>query len=327
MELQMPRAIVMHAPGGPEVLKVENVDVGAPGPGQARLRQTAMGVNFHDVYVRTGLYKTLPLPGIPGLEAAGVVDAIGPGVTQVKVGDRVGLITLAYGGYAETRLADADQLIRLPASVDDRTAAATLIRGLTALVLVRHVHRIEPGQTILVHAASGGVGRLAAQWARHLGATVIGTVGSEEKARAAREYCNHVIQYRTENFIDRVQAITGGAGVDVAYDAVGKDTFLGSMACLARRGHLVNFGQASGPVDPIPMTLLFQKSNSVTRPNLFHYIDTRARRNEMAAELFETLRKGIVTPGTIHEYRFEDAGRAQHDMEERKTAGAVILAA
>jgi NADPH2:quinone reductase len=178
-----------------------------------------------------------------------------------------------------------------------------------------------------VHAASGGVGRLVGQWARHLGATVIGTVGSEDKARIAREYCQHVVLYRSENFVERVQAITGGKGVEVAYDAVGKDTFMGSMACLARRGHLVNFGQASGPVDPIPMSLLFQKSNTVTRPNMFHYIDERPRRERMAAELFDALGRGVIEPGTIHEYGFEDAGRAQQDMEDRKTAGAVILTA
>ena len=322
----MAKAIVMRATGGPEVLNVENVEVGAPGPGQARLRQTAVGVNFHDIYVRTGLYKTLPLPGVPGLEAVGVVDAVGAGVTQVQVGDRVGNLSQAYGGYAEARLAEADQLIKLPASIDDRTAAATLIRGLTALMLVRHVHKVGPGLTVLVHAASGGVGSMVCQWAHHLGATVIGTVGSEEKARSARESgCDHVILYRTENFVERVQTITAGRGVDVAYDAVGKDTFMGSMACLARRGHLVNFGQASGPVDPVPMTLLFQKSNSVTRPNLFHYIDERERRTKMAAELFETLASGVVTPGGIHEYAFEEVGRAQQDMEARRTAGAVIL--
>ena len=322
----MARAIVMRAPGGPEVLNVENVDVGHPGPGQVRLRQTAVGVNFHDIYVRTGLYKTLPLPGIPGLEAVGVVEAIGAGVTQVKVGDRVGCLTATYGSYAEARLADADVLIKLPDSLDDRTAAATLLRGLTAQMLVHHVHKIGPGHIVLVHAASGGVGRLLCQWAHQLGATVIGTVGSEEKARNARESgCDHVILYRSENFVERVQAITGGRGVDVAYDSVGRDTFLGSMTCLARLGHLVNFGQASGPVDPIPMSLLFQKSNSVTRPNLFHYIADRPRREEMAASVFKALADGIITAGASNEYRFEDIGRAQRDMEDRKTAGAVIL--
>lgn len=322
----MARAIVMHTYGGPEVLQVENVDVAEPGPGQVRLRQTAIGVNFHDIYVRTGLYKTLQLPGIPGLEAVGVVEATGPGVSQVKAGDRVGFLTTAYGSYATSRLAEAEQLIRLPSAIDDVVAAATLLRGLTALMLVRYVHMVQPGQTVLVHAASGGVGRLVSQWAHHQGATVIGTAGSEDKARSARDNgCDHVIQYRTENFVDRVMAITGGAGVDVAYDAVGKNTFMGSMTCLARRGHMVNYGQASGPVDPVPMSLLFQKSNSVTRPNLFHYIDERARRDEMAALLFDALAKKIISPGAIHEYRFEDIGRAQQDMEQRKTAGAVIL--
>jgi NADPH2:quinone reductase len=179
---------------------------------------------------------------------------------------------------------------------------------------------------VLVHAASGGVGRLLCQWAHRLGATVIGTVGSEDKARSARESgCDHVILYRTENFVERVQEITGGRGVDVAYDSVGKDTFLGSMTCLARLGHMVNFGQASGPVDPVPMSLLFQKSNSVTRPNLFHYIEDRPRREAMADSLFSALASGVIAPGTIHAYRFEDIGRAQQDMEDRKTAGAVIL--
>jgi NADPH2:quinone reductase len=322
----MARAIVMRAPGGPEVLKVEDVEVGQPGPAQARLRQTAIGVNFHDIYVRSGLYTTLPLPGIPGLEAVGVVEAVGPQVEGVKVGDRVGCLTITYGGYAQSRVVDADSLIALPDSIDDRTAAATLLRGLTAQMLAHHAHPIRPGQTVLVHAASGGVGRLLCQWAHHLGATVIGTVGSEEKARNARTNgCDHAILYRTEDFVERVQAITHGRGVDVAYDSVGKDTFLGSMTCLARLGHMVNFGQASGPVDPIPMSLLFQKSNSVTRPNLFHYLADAPRRKEMTASLFAALAAGTITPGAIHEYRFEDAGRAQHDMEQRTTAGAVIL--
>jgi len=322
----MPRAVVMRAPGGPEVLELQSIDVGAPGPGQVRLRQTAVGVNFHDIYVRNGLYKTLPLPGIPGLEAVGVVEAAGPSVDNVKVGDRVGCLTISYGGYAEMRLADAGTLIKLPDEIDDRTAAATLLRGLTARMLVHHVHEIRPGVTVLVHAAAGGVGRLLCQWAQHLGATVIGTAGSEEKARSARQSgCDHVILYRTDDFVEGVRAITGGCGVDVVYDSVGKDTFMGSMTCLARLGHMVNFGQASGPVDPIPMSLLFQKSNSLTRPNLFHYLADPPRREEMTAALFEALTRGVITPGAINEYRFEDVGRAQQDMEQRKTAGAVIL--
>jgi NADPH:quinone reductase len=323
---QMTRAVVMRAPGGPEVLRVENVEVGAPGPGQARVRQSAAGVNFHDIYVRAGLYKTLTLPGIPGLEAVGVVEAIGPGVTDVKIGERVGCLTPTYSGYAQMRLATASELIKIPDSTDDVTAAANLLRGLTAQMLVCYVHKVETGQTVLVHAAAGGVGRLVAQWAHKLGATVIGTAGSEAKARSARENgCDEVILYREENFVDRVQTITKGRGVDVAYDAVGKDTVMGSMSCLALRGHMVNYGQASGPVEPIAMSVLFQKSNSVTRPSVFHYIDTPARRAQMAADLFDALAKGVITPGEIHQYRLEDVGQAQQDMEDRKTAGAVIL--
>jgi NADPH:quinone reductase len=312
----MPKAIVMRTPGGPEVLRVEEVEVGDPGPGQVRLRQTAVGVNYHDIYVRSGLYKTLTLPGIPGLEAIGAVEAVGPQVTRFKVGDRVGCLTTSYGSYAAGRLAAVDTLFRIPDAVDDRTAAATLLRGLTAQALVFHTHRI----------AAGGVGRLVAQWAHHLGATVIGTAGSDDKARVARASgCDHVIQYRIEDFVERVQAITGGRGVDVVYDAVGKDTFTGSMTCLARLGHMVNYGQASGPVDPIPMSLLFQKSNSVTRPSVFHYLADQPRREAMTDSLFEALSQGIITAGAIHEYAFADVGRAHSDMEARKTAGAVIL--
>ena len=322
----MTRAIVMREPGGPEVLRVEHVDVGDPAPTQVRLRHTAVGVNFHDIYVRSGLYKTLPLPGIPGLESVGIVEAVGQRVDSVAVGDRVGCLSLGYGAYAERRLADADTLIALPDSIDDRTAAATLLRGLTARMLVHDVHRLGPGMTVLVHAAAGGVGRLVCQWARELGATVIGTVGSEAKARSARASgCEHVVLYRTEDFVARVRAITGGSGVDVAYDSVGRDTFMGSMACLAPLGHLVNFGQSSGPVEPIPMSLLFQKSNSVTRPNVFHYIADPVRRDAMAAALFDALTAGVLTPGAIHAYPFEEVGRAQRDMAERATAGAVIL--
>lgn len=322
----MARAIVMRAHGGPEVLRLEQVNVGEPGAGEARVRQTAVGVNFHDIYVRTGSYRTLPLPGVPGVEAAGVVEAVAPDVNHVKIGDRVGYVTPAYGAYADQRLIPAELLIRLPDAVDDRTAASMLVRGLTTQTLLHEVHKIEPGHVVLVHAASGGVGRLLCQWAHRLGATVIGTVGSEEKARMARDNgCDHVILYRSENFVDRVRAITKGRGVDVAYDSVGKDTFLGSLESLAKLGHLVNFGQASGPVEPIGMSQLAQKSNTVTRPILFHYIEERSRRDARAASLFKALGDGVITSGACHEYRFEDVGQAQRDMEERKTAGAVIL--
>jgi NADPH2:quinone reductase len=322
----MARAIVMRTPGGPEVLQLERVTVGAPGAGEVRVRQTAVGVNFHDIYVRTGLYRTLPLPGVPGIEAVGVVEDVGSDVSDVQVGDRVGYVTSAYGAYVDERIVDGDLLIRLPDTIDDRTAASTLLRGLTAQVLLHQVHKVEPGHVVLVHAASGGAGRLLCQWAHRLGATVIGTVGSDEKARMAQANgCDHVILYRSENFVDRVHAITDGRGVDVAYDSVGKDTFLGSLASLASPGHLVNFGQASGPVEPISMAQLAQKSSTVSRPILFHYIRQRSRRNAMAASLFKALEERVIASGAYHEYRLEDVGQAHLDMEQRKTAGAVLL--
>jgi NADPH2:quinone reductase len=237
------RAIILGTPGAPEVLKPEPITLAAPGEGQVLLRHTAIGVNFHDCYVRSGLYATLPLPGVPGLEGVGVVEAVGPGVSGLRPGERVVYMTREYGGYATARLISASQLFKVPDGLDDRTVASSFLRGLTAFALVRQVTAIRPGQTMLVHAAAGGMGRLVCQWASHLGATVIGTVGSEEKAVAARENgCTHTILYRTENFVDRVRDITGGRGVDVAYDSVGKDTFEGSIKALALRGHLVNFG-------------------------------------------------------------------------------------
>jgi NADPH2:quinone reductase len=319
------QAIVLREPGGPEVLKSERVTVGAPGKGQVRLRHTAIGVNFHDCYVRSGLYTSLSLPGIPGLEAVGVVDAAGPDVVEFSPGDRVGYITLGYGGYASARLIEASLLIRLPESLDDRTAAATLLRGLTAQVLVRQVFPVRAGHTVLVHAAAGGVGRLLCQWARHLGATVIGTVGSEQKALLARSSgCEHIILYRSENFVEKVRTLTQGRGVDVVYDSVGQDTFHGSLQSLAIRGHLVNFGQSSGPIEPFRISMLFEKSNTISRPGVFHYF-TGSDRDTMAEALFSALADRVITAGHCHEYAFEDAAKAHADMESRKTAGAVLL--
>jgi NADPH2:quinone reductase len=320
----MDRAVVIRGAGAPEVLKTESITVGSPGRGQVRLRHTAIGVNFHDCYVRSGSYKTLALPGIPGLEAVGVVDEVGPDV-DFSPGDRVGYITREYGGYASARLIDSSVLIRLPDGLDDRTAAATLLRGLTAQMLVRQVFPVRAGQTVLVHAAAGGVGRLLCQWAHHLGATVIGTVGSEEKAKIAHASgCDHTILYRTENFVDKVRTITNGRGVDVAYDSVGKDTFFGSLQSLALRGHLANFGQSSGPIEPFPITLLFEKSNSVSRPAVFHYFVGEAR-DSMAQALFSALADRVITADDYHEYALQDASTAHADMEARKTAGAVLL--
>lgn len=321
----MDRAIVIREPGGPQVLKSERITVGAPGKGQVRLRQTAIGVNFHDCYVRSGSYKTLSLPGVPGLEAVGVVDAVGPDVVDFGPGDRVGYITPGYGGYASARLIDASLLVRLPESLDDKTAAATLLRGLTAQVLLCQVFPVRAGHTVLVHAAAGGVGRLLCQWAHHLGATVIGTVGSEEKASLARASgCAHTILYRTENFVEKVREFTQGRGVDVAYDSVGKDTFQGSLDVLAMRGHLVNFGQSSGRIEPFEISKLFAKSNTISRPGVFHYF-TGSDRDPMAKALFAALADRVITAGRFHEYAFEDGAKAHADMEGRKTAGAVLL--
>lgn len=321
----MQRAIILREPGPPDVLKVEPIDVGAPGPGQLRLRQTYVAVNFHDCYVRSGLYKTLALPGIPGLEGVGMVEAVGADVTGFREGDRVAYLTSSYGGYASHRLIDAGLPVKLPDGLDDRTVAATWLRGLTAQMLACSVFPIRAGQTVLVHAAAGGVGRLLCQLARHLGATVIGTAGSAAKAELARKAgCHHTILYREENFVERVRDITGGRGVDVAYDSVGKDTFQGSLEVLAMRGHLCNFGQASGPIAPFHISQLFAKSNSISRPAVFHYF-TGEDRAPMAQRLFQALQDGVMSADEAHEYPFDEASRAHADLESRNTTGAVLL--
>lgn len=321
----MTRAIVLREPGPPGVLKAEPIEVGAPGAGQLRLRQTFVSVNFHDCYVRSGLYQTLPLPGIPGLEAVGVVEAVGEGVTGFREGDRVAYLTRAYGGYATGRLIGADLPVKIPDGIDDRTVAATWLRGLTAQMLAYQVFPIRAGHTVLIHAAAGGVGRLLAQLARHLGATVIGTVGSPAKAELARKAgCDHTILYREENFVDRVKEITGGRGVDVAYDSVGKDTFQGSIEVLALRGHLCNFGQSSGPIEPFLISQLFARSNSVSRPAVFHYF-LGEDREVMATRLFDALKAGVMTADEAHVYTFDDVAKAHEDLEGRRTNGAVLL--
>ena len=321
----MATAMIMHEAGGPQVLRPETVTVGEPGPGQVRLRQTAIGVNFHDIYVRSGLYRTLPLPGIPGLEAAGVVDAVGEGVTAFAAGDRVAYTSGNYGAYADQRLIDAGRLVRLPDDIDDVLVAGMMVRGLTARILLTDVFPVREGSVILVQAAAGGVGQLLCQWARHLGATVIGTVGSQEKAERARRHgCHHVILYREQNVVDTVKQLTDGRGVDVAYDSVGKDTFYDSLACLAPRGHLVNFGQSSGPV-PLAMPRLAAGSFTVVRPMLGHYTADPADRDAAADAFFQALRDGILTPDDPVRYALQDVGQAHDDMEARRTHGAVVL--
>lgn len=322
----MATAMIMHEAGGPQVLRPETVTVGEPGPGQVRLKQTAIGVNFHDIYVRSGLYQTLTLPGIPGLEAAGVLDAVGEGVTAFAPGDRVAYTSGNYGAYADQRLIDAGRLVRLPDDIDDVLVAGMMVRGLTARILLTDVFPVREGSVILVQAAAGGVGQLLCQWARHLGATVIGTVGSQEKAERARRHgCHHVILYREQNVEDTVKQLTDGRGVDVAYDSVGKDTFYDSLACLAPRGHLVNFGQSSGPVEPLAMPRLAAGSFTVVRPMLGHYTADPADRDAAADAFFQALRDGILTPDDPVRYALQDVGQAHDDMEARRTHGAVVL--
>lgn len=322
----MAQAIMLREYGGPAVLRAEPVEVPPPGPGELLLRQGAIGVNFHDCYVRSGLYRTLPLPGVPGIEAAGVVEAAGPGVTGFAPGDRVAYVTGAYGAYASHRVIPAAIALRLPEGVDGALAASVLLKGLTVEMLIRQVHRVQAGQTILVHAAAGGVGRLLCQWAAHLGATVIGTAGSPAKAAIARAAgCAHVVLYREQDFVAEVKRLTGGRGVDAAYDSVGADTFDGSLDCLALRGHLVNFGQASGPVPPFQVQRLAAKSNSLTRPILFHYIAERPALEAMAAALFDVLATGAVRAEAGAALPLAEAARAHELLESRQAEAPLIL--
>ena len=323
----MATAMIMHEAGGPQVLRPETVTVGEPGPGQVRLKQTAIGVNFHDIYVRSGLYRTLTLPGIPGLEAAGVVEAVGEGVTAFAAGDRVAYTSGNYGAYADQRLIDAGRLVRLPDDIDDVLVAGMMVRGLTARILLTDVFPVREGSVILVQAAAGGVGQLLCQWARHLGATVIGTVGSEEKAALARAHgCDHTVLYTSESFKDRVKEITGGKGVPVVYDSIGKSTFDDSLDCLSPRGLMVSFGNASGPVDAFNLGILSQKGSLyVTRPTLVTYTAARDDLVASANALFDVVQKGIVKIEVNQTYPLADAVQAHKDLEGRKTTGSTVL--
>ena len=321
----MPHAIRVHEIGGPEVLKWEEVEVGEPGPGEIRLRQEAAGVNFIDVYHRTGLYPQ-PLPFIPGVEGAGVVEAIGSDVTSMQVGDRV-----AYGGpvggYAEVRLIPADRVVKLPDGISAEAAAAMMLKGMTAEMLLRRVYPVKPGDAILVHAAAGGVGLILCQWAKALGATVIGTVGSDEKAELARAHgCDHPIVYTRDDFVAEVERITGGAKLPVVYDSIGRDTFLKSLDCLRPRGLMVSFGNASGPVDPFPPGILAQKGSLfLTRPTMYHYTATRAELEAAANELFELVENGTIRVEVNQRFALRDAAEAHRALEARQTSGSTVL--
>ncbi|HEY7379501.1 MAG TPA: quinone oxidoreductase [Steroidobacteraceae bacterium] len=319
-------AIVLREIGGPEVLRVAEVPIGAPGPDEVRLRHTVIGVNYHDTYVRSGLYKTLTLPGIPGVEAVGVVEEVGARVSDLKPGDRVGYVTVAYGGYASERLIGADRLIRLPRDLDDRTLGAALVKSLTCVMLLTKLRPLKSGDTCLVHAAAGGVGSLLCQWAHAIGARVIGTAGSEEKAAlAGKNGCDEVIRYRQESFPERVHELTKGRGVDLVYDGVGKDTFSGSLASLAMRGHLINFGQSSGAVEPFLVSRLVEKSNTLSRPILFHYIADARERQEMADTAFAALREGTIRVEVGAQFPLKEVAAAHRALESRATTGSTIL--
>ncbi len=321
----MPRAIRFHQTGGPDVLRFEDVQVGAPGAGEARIRHTAIGVNFVDVYHRSGLYP-MPLPSGLGVEGAGVVEEVGADVSHVRPGDRVAY-TGPVGSYSEVRLVPADRLVALPDGIDDRTAAASMTKGLTVQALVRRTHAVRAGETVLWHAAAGGVGLIATQWLKALGATVIGTVGSEEKAAIARAHgCDHVIVYTREDFPKRVRELTGGAGVPVVYDSVGKATFEGSLDCLAPLGLMVSFGNASGAVPPFDIGLLAKKGSLfLTRPTVFTYIARREDLERGAVELFEVVRSGKVKVEIGRTSPLAQAAEAHRALEARETTGSVVL--
>jgi NADPH2:quinone reductase len=321
----MPKAIVVSQLGGPEVLRLEDVPVPEPGPGEARVRQTAIGVNFIDVYFRTGLYKAPQMPFVPGQEGAGVVEAIGPGVTDVAVGDRVAYAGLP-GSYAQVRLAPAARLVKVPAAVDDRSAAAMMLKGMTAEVLLLRCARVGRGDTILFHAAAGGVGTIACQWAKQLGLRVIGTAGGPEKvARAAANGCDDVIDYDREDVVARVKELTGGVGVSAVFDGIGKRTFDASLACLAGRGLMVLFGQASGVVPPVDPSALARASLFLTRPSFFHYVGKREELVLSATRLFEVVASGAVKIQIGQSYALRDAAAAHRDLEGRKTVGSTVL--
>ncbi len=323
----MSMAIRVAAPGGPDVLRWQEVEAPAPGPGEALLRHTAVGLNFIDVYHRTGLYPVPDHPFTPGMEAAGVVEAVGPGAGEVRPGDRVAYASPPLGAYAERRVMPADRLVVLPHDIDDRTAAAMMLKGMTAEYLVNRTFPVAAGDTVLVHAAAGGVGSILCQWAKHKGATVIGSVGSDAKAERARaKGCDHVVVHGRESLVERVRAVTDGAGVNVVYDSVGQATFMESLDCLKPLGMMVSFGQASGKVPPLDLAVLAAKGSLfLTRPTILTYT---ARRDDLlasAAQLFEMVRGGFVTVDIAQTYPLAEAARAHRDLEARKTTGSTLL--
>lgn len=322
----MSQVIRIHQTGGPDVLRWETVEVGEPGPGQVRVRHAAVGLNFIDTYHRSGLYP-LPLPSGLGLEGAGVIEAVGEGVGQFKVGDRVAYAGGPVGAYSEVRCMPVGPLLRLPDGIDFRTGAAMMLQGLTAAYLLRRTYRVQAGDTVLIHAAAGGVGLIACQWAKALGATVIGTTSTEAKAELARAHgADHIVFYNREDVAKRVRELTGGEGVAVVYDGVGKDTFMGSLDSLRTRGMMVSFGNASGPVPPFDPLLLSQKGSLfITRPTLAHHTAKREELEELGGELFALVTAGRVKIEVNQTYALKDAAQAHIDLEARRTTGSTLL--
>jgi len=320
-------ALRIHKTGGPEVLTWEAIELPPPGQGEARVRHTAIGLNYIDTYYRSGLYPVAALPAIVGGEAAGVVEAVGAGVGDLAPGDRVAYGAAPIGAYAEARNIPADRLVKLPAAIDDRRAASMMLKGMTAWYLLRRTFKVEKGHTILVHAAAGGVGLIMCQWAKHLGATVIGTVGSKEKAElAAAHGCDHPILYREVNFAEEVRKLTKGEGVPVVYDSVGVDTFMTSLDCIRPLGLMVTFGQSSGAVPPFNTGVLAAKGSLfLTRPTLFAYVAKRPDLLAAAADLFDVVTKGIVRIEVNQTYALKDAAQAHADLQGRKTTGSTVL--
>ena len=322
----MTHAIRFHKAGGPEVLQWEEVQVGKPGPGEARVRNTAVGLNYVDTYVRSGHYPSSPPSGL-GAEGAGVVEEVGAGVTDVKPGDRVAYGSGPLGAYAEERVMPADRLVALPDGISDQQGAAMMLKGLTTQYLIRQIHKVAKGETILFHAAAGGVGLIACQWAHALGATVIGTVGSEEKAKLAKAHgCDHPIVTAREDFVERVKEITGGEKVPVVYDSVGKDSFMKSLDCVRPRGLMVSFGQSSGAIGPVDLAIFAQKGSLFfTRPTLNTYAAKRADMLAMAKDLFDAVLSGKVKIEIGQTYPLKDAAQAHRDLEGRKTTGSTVF--
>jgi NADPH2:quinone reductase len=322
----MTHAIRFQKPGGPEVLQWEEVEVGKPGPGEARVRNTAVGLNYVDTYVRSGLYPA-PLPSGLGAEGAGIVEEVGADVTDVKVGDRVAYGNGPLGAYSESRIMPADRLVALPDGISDQQAAAIMLKGLTTQYLIRQIYKVGKGDTILFHAAAGGVGLIACQWAKSLGATVIGTVGNDAKAELAKAHgCDHPIIYTREDFVERVKELTNGQKLPVVYDSIGKDTFFKSLDCLRPHGIMVLFGAASGPVGPVDLSIFAQKGSLFfTRPTLNTYAAQRADMLPMAKDLFDVVLSGKVKIEIGQTYPLKDAVQAHRDLESRKTTGSTVF--